>query len=1010
MADDPLLTPAQFAATIKAKYPDYQAVPDDELVSRVLVKYPEYRDRVQVAPAFSRRGGMTDPAMVSPDFRTTNERDALGNPTVDPNTVGTAVSHLAHSPLNPLPMVTALGRALIPEAVGRLIDPGVTEAGAKSYGPINALSNLWDTVKGMGAAQGALYDRAKRAYDKGDYVTAARHFVNYLDAVAGPGLDRSSDEFQAGKWVAGGADAIGLGLALAAPKGIAVANEARTAAATRAGQFVADPNALTSAQFGELASGPKRPQVSGAPLTEAEARSNALADAEGVPLSAATRTANPAVAGAQKLAGHTFFGSGTLQRFRAAQDTALTNLGERLAGEVSPTAMTPRTAGEAVQGRVAAVAEAEQAAQAADLAAAADAVHPTAIEPLAAGRAAQGRIQGAMRQYGDVATQNYDTLRAIEADPANAERVLTAPPGSAAFRSIHGKLTTGVESALGDTNPEIQAWAQRVGGRGPTSQELGVMRQIEAELEAQPYTPYLLRPGKYGSSLEHVEGTGGAGAPVYHDILNAAPNAPSMTRGEVQDAIAKTLETGEWNNASRGAFTVAQQRLRSSGALGGPVLPEGAPLLGATRNVALPVDVGGVKAQLSPLYDRLLRESQLGIPMQGGKGRALAALDGLMRGPDVESATVVDAALGDLKSLARADIPELRTEGQGVAAAAVKRLSAAVDAAVAKAGPQAVDALETGRQATRAKYAAGDIYKDLQGEPGTAFRTLTQGDNGVEFLKAFAEHAPESVPELGRATLESWAELTPQQRLARWQKLGPETRAQLFGRQAGALEDALTQATGTPQDAAAIARRLGREPVGAYEALTQDHDAGLAFLRDVQQQAPESLPEIGRAKLQEWLSKATENDKFEHAAKIYSEWQKLGPETKRALFGGPAQVQRLDDFFTLAKRIGFDPNPSGTASTAATGTALAVFTNPLFALKAQIGGYALAKVLTTPQGAALVNRALNLSLKAPSLGNVAATRDAWAAVANASRATTAPVAAPAAPLAFPRAAHQQPSR
>ena len=46
-------SPQEFAASIKAKYPQYAEIPDDELVTRVLDKHPVYRDRVsqpQAAP------------------------------------------------------------------------------------------------------------------------------------------------------------------------------------------------------------------------------------------------------------------------------------------------------------------------------------------------------------------------------------------------------------------------------------------------------------------------------------------------------------------------------------------------------------------------------------------------------------------------------------------------------------------------------------------------------------------------------------------------------------------------------------------------------------------------------------------------------------------------------------------------------------------------------------------------------------------------------------------------
>lgn len=41
------LSMQQFAATIKAKYPDYASVPDDELVRRITYKYPDYLSMVQ---------------------------------------------------------------------------------------------------------------------------------------------------------------------------------------------------------------------------------------------------------------------------------------------------------------------------------------------------------------------------------------------------------------------------------------------------------------------------------------------------------------------------------------------------------------------------------------------------------------------------------------------------------------------------------------------------------------------------------------------------------------------------------------------------------------------------------------------------------------------------------------------------------------------------------------------------------------------------------------------------
>ncbi len=179
MADDQLLTPVEFAQTIKAKYPDYATVPDEELAAKMLAKYPEYQARIR-----------------TPDFKTVNEKDDQGNPIVD------FASH-ALAAVDPIAAVQAVGKALpIPQALG---GEGVVR------GPVNF-------VKGLGAAQGALYEKAKGSYEQGDYVTAARHFIDYLLPIVGPPLDQAADRMQQGKYAQGAGDAVGLGLAMFGPE------------------------------------------------------------------------------------------------------------------------------------------------------------------------------------------------------------------------------------------------------------------------------------------------------------------------------------------------------------------------------------------------------------------------------------------------------------------------------------------------------------------------------------------------------------------------------------------------------------------------------------------------------------------------------------------------------------------------------------------------------------------------------------------------------------------------
>lgn len=288
---------------------------------------------------------------------------------------------------------------------------------------------------------------------------------------------------------------------------------------------------------------------------------------------------------------------------------------------------------------------------------------------------------------------------------------------------------------------------------------------------------------------------------------------------------------------------------------------------GTVEKVSLPVHIATAKKALEPLYNSLKREADL-VPLMGDKGRALVALDRLMSAPDHAPLSVVDSALGDLKSMARTDIPELRTQGQGAAAMAVKALDQSVRAAAANAGPEALSALNEGRAATVAKYQAGDVLEQIKAEPVSAFRQMT-----------------------------------------------------------------------APQD------------------------SGIEFLRKVKEMAPDKIPDVGRAYLENLLNKATSEGGFKGAAGLQRDWQNLGPATKRELFAGPAHVQALDHFFLLAKRLEERVNPSGSATTAsAFGHLGLMIANPITGGSTVIGSGALSKLLHSPRGVQALTRGLEVSM------------------------------------------------
>lgn len=269
----------------------------------------------------------------------------------------------------------------------------------------------------------------------------------------------------------------------------------------------------------------------------------------------------------------------------------------------------------------------------------------------------------------------------------------------------------------------------------------------------------------------------------------AGPKAtnPFMAGEGVRTALTKQVE--QLHQRASGSYD-ALRALENAQRQGLPKNPEVLARMDVAARTPLAVDISAALKELQPLYTQLRRESELGIPMQGAKGRTLAALDGLMNGPSVAPLSVVDAALSDLKSMARgAEMPELRTTGQATAAQAVQQLDTQVRAAAAKAGPNVLKTLEDGRAATKQKYVVADVLDMLSGEPGQVYRQLTQNkDVALERLKAVEKHAPAEMPNIARAYLEDMIQQATSEggfahadRLfANWQKLGPQTKARLF--------------------------------------------------------------------------------------------------------------------------------------------------------------------------------------------------------------------------------------
>lgn len=825
----------------------------------------------------------------------------------------------------------ASGEAVVdPNTLGTFASHAATAANPVAIGqmlpfPKAAGGSGWDNPllpSNIAHAMHAVKQQGDAAWEKGDHLGAVTKYIEGVIPILGPMMSHQGDQLQHGKYMAALGDLVGM-----------------------VGPM------LTGKVVGKLGGA-----VDLTSTNPAEAAAVKFGQEQGIPVDAATATGNRFVKSAQGIVDNTLPGSFVAERARTATADAFKRVGGEIAEQVHPGTVTPEQAGEAAQSATAAVeqARADSFGKVADKVAAR--VHPEPVSPEQAGLGVKQSVQKMVGNLGNQADEAYHRLRTIEADPQFAQRVYTAPTGSQTERSILGKLAVGAEN-----------------GQAPSTAEIAAMRQIEVELDSQPY--------KRGKLLETVDGEGhtvsqydprSGNAPVYHDIGQATGSM--MTGREMLAGIRQTLETGDWNMASKGALEVARKRLLSSGALGGPRLPEGVPLLGTTREVNLPVDLTATKKALQPIYDRLSRDNSV-VPLMGGKAEALRALDRLMNGPDVESLSVVDSALGDLKTMARADIPELRTQGQGVAAEAVKELDQVVQATARRAGPEAISALQEGRHATIEKYRVGDTLENIRQEPVQAYRqAVTPQDTGIEHLRKIQEVAPMDVPKvarawfddtIGKATVDGSFSLDKAKAIqSDWTKLGPETKKILFGNPATIrqLDDFFGYAAKAGQTPMA---KLSGEPVTAFGQLVAPADSGINRLRAVQRYSPDTMPKVARGYLEDLFKQAETEGGFDKAQTIQTQWTKLGTETKKILFPKQGHAEALDHFFLLAKKMAEPANSSKTAMIKVAAGSMAnvglIFTSPTTMIPATVGAWAAAKLLHSPT----VVRALTSGMATP---------------------------------------------
>lgn len=225
------MTRAELAALLKAKYPAYASIPDDELVTKIVTKYPAYQAQItEAAPA------------TPPPPTPANRSGGTGvTPTSDTGFVG---GFLETSPINPANLVGMVKGAWQPTA-----DAGLGVVRDLSQGNlVKAGLGAMDVLQGGPAKRAMVFDPAMKnlvgggeALAQGDMLKAAEQFAGAIPGNAGI-LELGQQNAGNPAALAGNltgvftAPRIARGAVEAGGKGVALA-ESATAAAKSTGAF-----------------------------------------------------------------------------------------------------------------------------------------------------------------------------------------------------------------------------------------------------------------------------------------------------------------------------------------------------------------------------------------------------------------------------------------------------------------------------------------------------------------------------------------------------------------------------------------------------------------------------------------------------------------------------------------------------------------------------------------------------------------------------------------------------
>ena len=669
-----------------------------------------------------------------------------------------------------------------------------------------------------------------------------------------------------------------------------------------------------------------------------EAAAADFAAREGIPLSAGQATANDFIRGAEALADQTPIGSQTAGLFKERQAAALAKTAGRITDRLAADSASPESAGEAVSNAV---------------------VKRIADEHAKASAA-------------------YEQLRAIEADPKNLRPIEKAGSGEVAkgdFTPTSGAGTrfgAGPGATVDDVFEGVVADARRTGFTG-TVRELrkkfdtaladGAAIAQELGQSVDEYGPQeLFKAIRDAGGIGADDGFAGEIARLWENSTGTIVKPGFNKRGDLRRSY--QMATGGLGGVGK--------VLKKSGGL---------PLDSIAEELAQDprfAHLDSPHALLDAIDEALVQTSS-------------KAAKRLNQTTPVEDALQMAGVRPGERWWAQDDVSfnpsELEAGGPGQPAASqTEYMPLPVDMRVVKRALKPVrdrwlqTMPQTQREASPGLLAMSNILE------GPDFVPASIADTNLSMLKGIARGA--ATPELrdvSQGLAANAVKLLDKQVRHTVSQAGPDALQ--------ALEDGRA-ATVAKYRAADVLEQIGngKEPVAVYKQALQAGDQGINRLRAILREAPEQAPTLARAWMDQALERMTAEGGVSHVDRLAGEWQKLGPETKRLLFGDAAPD--VDHFWTAAKLTSRQANTSRTAlvqavekSLSYSGPVALAILNPATGVPILIGSNSLSALLRSKP----VVRALTAGFRVP-IANKAASGLAFSRITTLAKEAGVPLA------------------